>query len=76
VEPEYIRSAIAYIGINVNRMAFSYKGVVDWRVKYRIIMPSSSCATPTEKDIHVLDSLLKKFPTTEDAIILDAAIDW
>jgi len=76
VEPEYIRSAIAYIGINVNRMAFSYKGVVDWRVKYKIIMPSSSCATPTEKDIHVLDSLLKKFPTMEDAIILDAAIDW
>lgn len=76
VEPEYIRSAIAYIGINANRMAFSYNGVVDWRVKYRIITPSSSCATPSEEDLHVLDSLLKKFPKTEDAIILDAALDW
>ena len=76
VEPENIRSKIAEIGINVNRMAFSHKGVVDWRVKYRIMVPSSSCAMPSEEDLHILDSMLKKFPRTEDAIILNAAIDW
>jgi hypothetical protein len=35
-----------------------------------------SLAAPTEEDTHVLDSLLRNFPESDDAVILDAAVDW
>jgi len=75
-EPEYIRTSIARIGVGVNRMAFAYNQRAEWRVKYRITMSPGSCATPSKDDLSVLDKMLREFPKTEDAIILDAAIDW
>src|SRR2546427_13263611 len=71
-------STIAMIGVAANRMAFAYGGAVDWRIKYRMVerSGSGSCATPSREDLHILDALLRNFPQTDDAIILDAAIDW
>lgn len=75
-DAEYIRSEIAMIGVAVNRMAFVYGGAVDWRVKYRMTYSGGGYATPSREDLHVLDAILRNFPRTEDAFILDAAIDW
>lgn len=74
--PEDIRAIIGMIGIGINRMAFAYSAVADWRLKYTLVEHASGLAKPSTEDMHVLDSLLRKFPMTEDAKILDAAIDW
>ncbi|MFW6121957.1 MAG: hypothetical protein ACOC80_13825, partial [Petrotogales bacterium] len=76
VDPEQIRASIAGIGVGINRMAFAYNQRADWRIKYKMTMSPGSCATPSKDDLRVLDKILKEFPKTEDAIILDAAIDW
>jgi hypothetical protein len=76
VDPEYIRAAIAEIGMAVNRMAFAYDANAEWRVKYRLSDISKTLFTPSEEDIHILDSLLRNFPKTEDAAILEASMDW
>lgn len=76
IDPYHIRSSIAGIGVAVNRMAFAFNQRADWRLKYRMSMSSGVYATPTKEDLHILDKMLKEFPRTEDAIILDAAIDW
>jgi len=76
VDAEYLKSAIATIGVALNRMAFAYNGSVDWRLKYRMTEGARAVATPTEEDLHVLDALLRKFPTSPQAIVLDTAIDW
>ncbi len=76
IEPEDIRHMIALIGVAVNRMAFAFNSAADWRVKYRSGESNSGLATPSEQDMHVLDSLFRDFPATDDAILLDAAIDW
>ena len=75
-DPEYLRQAIANIGLGVNRMAFAYDAAVDWCLKYRMNLSSKPLATPSEDDVHILDSLLRDFPQTDDAFLLDAAIDW
>jgi len=74
-DPEYIRSSIAGIGVAVNRMAFAYNAQANWRLKYKMTMNPGACATPSKEDLQVLDRMLREFPRTEDAIILDAAID-
>jgi hypothetical protein len=76
IDPEYIRSAIATIGIGVNRMAFAYNGKVDWRLKYHNKPLSVVCAVPSNKDLDILDTMFRKFPVSEDSIFLDAAIEW
>lgn len=76
IDAEYHRDAIAQIGMAVNRLAFAYDAKVDWRVKYRFRDKSYALLSPSEDDMHVLDSLLKDFPNTDDAIVLEAAIDW
>jgi hypothetical protein len=76
IDSEYIRDAIAMIGISVNRMAFAFEAGTTWRIKYRLVEGGRAVAAPTEEDTHVLDSLLRKFPESDDAIILDAAVDW
>jgi hypothetical protein len=75
-EPEYIKSEIALIGVILNRLAFTYGGTLKWRVKYSMVTKESGWATPSEEDLHILDSMFRDFPQTEDAIILDASIDW
>lgn len=76
IDPYDIRSSIAGIGVAVNRMAFAYNEQAEWCLKYRMIMNPGCYATPTKKDLHMLNKMLKEFPRTEDAVILDAAIDW
>jgi len=76
IDPEHIRASIAEIGVGINRMAFAYNQRADWRIKYRMTMSPGSCATPSKDDLRVLDKILREFPKTEDAIVLDAAIDW
>lgn len=75
-DPRSIQSAIAMIAVGVNRLAFAYGGAVDWRLKYKLESNPGFCATPTSNDLQILDSMLRDFPKTEDAIVLDAAIDW
>ena len=31
---------------------------------------------PSEDELHIFNSMLQDFPDTEDAIILDVAVDW
>lgn len=76
VDPEYIRSVIATIDVVLNKLAFSFDTAVKWRVKYSTLIRASGFAKPSEEDLHVLDSMLTNFPQTDDAIILDAALDW
>ena len=76
VDAEYLRDAIAQIGMAVNRLAFAYDARADWRVKYRFRDKGYTLLSPSEDDIHVLDSLLRNFPNTDDAIILETAMDW
>ncbi len=76
VGPEYIRSVIATIDVVLNKLAFSFDTAVKWRVKYSTLISVSGRAKPSEEDLHVLDSTLRNFPQTGDAIILDAALDW
>jgi hypothetical protein len=76
VEPEYVRHAIATIGVALNRMAFAYDASLNWRIKYRLHVGEAPLWTPNEEDTHLLDSLLKDFPKTNDAITLDSALDW
>ena len=76
VEPDYIFSAIATIGVAVNRIAFAYEGNIHWRLKYNTLFSERGCATPTEEDLKILESIFNSFPEDKDAEIIDAAIDW
>lgn len=76
IDPEYIRRAIATIGIGINRMAFAYNGKVEWRLKYHNKPLGAACAVPSKEDLDILDAMFRKFPISEDAIFLDAAIEW
>lgn len=75
-DAEYLRSAVAAIGVAVNRFAFAYGGIVEWRVKYRMQSSPSGIATPNQEDLKVFDQLLRKFPMSSEAIVLDEAMDW
>jgi hypothetical protein len=75
-DPEYIRSGIATIAIALNRMAFAYGAAIDWRIKYTTVIGTGSYATPSKEDLSHLDAMLRNFLKTEDAMILEAAIDW
>lgn len=76
VEPDYILSAISTIGVAVNRIAFAYEGNIHWRLKYNTLISERGCATPTEEDLKILESIFNSFPEDMDAEIIDAAIDW
>lgn len=77
VDPASIRRAIASINVGLNRMAFAYDSFVEWSVKYRAkIRHGVASPTPSDEDLEIFNSLLVDFPVTEDAIILDIAIDW
>lgn len=77
IDPISIRSAIASINVGLNRLAFAYDSSVDWRLKYRAaIKHPPSQPTPTKEDLDIFNSLLVDFPSSEDAIQLDIAIDW
>jgi hypothetical protein len=71
-----VRHAIAMIEVALNRLAFAYDGTLTWRVKYRLDLEQPPLWTPQVEDTHLINSLLKDFPKSEDAIILDAALDW
>lgn len=76
VEPEHILSAIATIGVAVNRIAFAYEGSVHWRLKYDNLVSEKGCPTPEEEDLKLLESIFSIFPDEQDAELLEAAIDW
>jgi hypothetical protein len=76
IDPDDIRHTIAMIGVAINRMAFAFDASAAWRVKYRVADSNVALATPSEEDTRILDSLLRDSPATDDAFILDAAIDW
>lgn len=76
IEPDDIKEAIATIKVVINRFAFAYNGKVEWRVKYKMSQNMDRVLMPFEDDLDIFNSMLQDFPDTEDAIILDAAIDW
>jgi hypothetical protein len=71
-----IKRIIAMISVVVNRLVFPFNGTSEWRLKYNSISNTKSVAMPSQEDIQLLDSMLTQFPKTQDAIVLDAAIDW
>lgn len=78
-EPESIMSAIATIGVLINMIVFTFGGVAEWRLKYRMTLSDRACPSPNEEDLHVLDSMLsmlRNFQGTEESIILHASIEW
>lgn len=76
VEPDYVRHAIAMIGVALNRMAFAYDASLHWRIKYRLHVGEEPLWTPNEEDTHLINALLKDFPKADDSITLDSALDW
>lgn len=76
VDPDHVRHAIAMVGVALNRLAFAYDATLSWRVKYKLTNSQYPLWTPTADDTHLINSLLKDFPDSEDAIVLDAAMDW
>ncbi len=66
-------SGIAYF---VNVLCFPYGASYSWRNKYRMTLDDAHVRTPTHEDLNVVDSILKRFPETEDAAILVSGIDW
>jgi hypothetical protein len=76
VEASHLRSLIADIGIVASRFAFAYGGIVDWRVKYPVTASVEGVATPSREDLDLLDAFFKRFPTSPEAVLLDAGLDW
>jgi hypothetical protein len=76
IDPPFLKSAIAMIGIALNRLAFAYDGTLKWRTKYRLSEKVVSLATPSKDDLDLFDSLLIRFPSSADAAILEASLDW
>ena len=76
IEPDDIRTAITTIGIGINRLAFIYNSPINWRLKYGDRGIHYGCAKPSKNDLKILNKILKDFPLNNDAIILDAALDW
>jgi len=75
-DPEYVKHSVAMIGVALNRLAFAYDATLSWRVKYRLTLNQYPLWTPTTADTDLINSLLKDFPQSDDAVVLDAAIDW
>jgi hypothetical protein len=72
-----VSEALQVIGVSLNRLAFAFQCAIDWRVKYYMEVTNvGAYATLEKSDIGHLDRMLRAFPTSEDTIILDAAIDW
>lgn len=76
VEPEYIRAAVAAVGVVLNRLAFAYDASLAWRVKYRLVPSGEPLAKPSAADIDIFNRLLIDFPEGSDAILLEASLDW
>jgi hypothetical protein len=77
ITPKAIRTAIASINVGLNRIAFSYGKPIQWTLKYKgEVRHPHTHANPTKKDLKVLDAMLKEFPSSEEAIILDIGVDW
>ena len=77
IDPKSIRTAIASINVGLNRLAFAYGSSIEWCLKYRSVARHAlPQPTPSKKDLEIFNSLLVDFPKSEDAIILDIAIDW
>ncbi len=76
IDPDHIKHAIAMIGVALNSLAFAYDGTLNWRVKYRLTNSEYPLWTPTVEDTQLIDSLLKGFPQSDDADVLNAAVDW
>jgi hypothetical protein len=76
VDPDQIRHSLAMIDVALNRLAFAYDVHLSWRVKYRLELEQQPLWVPSKDDTHLINSLLKDFPQTDDAVVLDAALDW
>lgn len=75
--PEYIRAVLTRINIIMTRWAFSYNSTVDVVFKYNMASNSgTSQPQPKNEDMKVLNSMLLDFPRTEDANILNVALEW
>ncbi len=75
-DAEGIRMAIDRVQVGVNRLAFAYGAPASWCLKYTALAPSGVCATPSDQDTSILDSMLREFPTAEESYSLDCAVDW
>jgi hypothetical protein len=73
---DYVRSAVEAISMVANRMAFVYNAQVDWILKYRMRRSLRGFAKPDKTDLEFLNSIFRNFPSTEESIVLDAALDW
>ncbi|MCX5644462.1 MAG: hypothetical protein NTZ17_07225 [Phycisphaerae bacterium] len=69
--------ALSTISVVLNRLAFVYGGALHWRVKYDMASENgNSIASPTDSDLDLLRAMLGKYPSGDDARILDSSLDW
>ncbi len=76
VEPEYVRSALAGIGVALGRTAFAFDAELWWRPKYRFTERRTPLAQSDEGDVQIVKALFEAMPTSADMQILESAIDW
>jgi hypothetical protein len=62
--------------VALNRLAFAYDASLAWRVKYRPTPSGRPIAKPSVEDVGVFNRLLTEFPEGNDAILLDASLEW
>ena len=71
--PFYLQKAI---NIAINRISFTYEIQARWCLKYGNNLKSNPQARPSVTDLKLINEILSKFPSNNEGIILDAAIDW
>jgi len=71
-----IKKGLIEINRAMNRLSFVYDCEVRWQLKYSTIIHSKSVATPSFKDLKLLEKILQS-PFSEKALkFIDSAIDW
>jgi len=74
--PDEIRAAFRKIPQALNRLAFTFRATVRWRLKYLAVERPSSFADLSEPDLPLVERFLNPTGSEEELAVLDAAIDW
>ena len=73
---EEIEVGLTNIGRLVNLMCFPFGAAYSWRIKYRTTVPPAGTLTLDEKDLEIVDKLIKRVPDTVNTAKLELATDW
>lgn len=74
--PDEILTALRKIPQALNRLAFTFRATVGWRMKYPATERPPSFANLSEPDLPLVERFLNPVGSEEELAVLDAAIDW